>query len=363
MSNPAGVGRRIAVLAAGALAATGILALTAVSVAGPAGAAVPDRFGFVLWNGTAVDPTGTTPAGTAVSVGGVGQYKILFPGQAAPGGVVHVTAINSIPHWCEVNTLNAATPDEIVTISCFKPGGAPDYTAFSLIFSSSSGPASTSPGAFGYVDALPTGALVSQFNSFGVGNSVGHTGLGSWTVKFPGLSTPGPIDGSLQATAVVPPSSTALAIRCKVLNWSSSTTGQVAQVNCYNAAGGLADSEFMLTYQYQRSLYGAAFPPKYFGYLWNQPIGGPPSTNFNSVLGPGANSLSPGPLATVKFPSLAVLPDDIQVTAAGQGSEFCGLSNPWVHSGTDTIVRDVNCFDNSGSPVAPGFLISDNSAH
>lgn len=358
MSNRAGVGWR---MLAGGLAA-GALVATAVCSSGSAGAAVPDGFGFVLWNGTAVDPTGTTPAGSTVSVGGPGQYKILFPGQAAPGGVVQVTAINSVPHFCEVNTLNAATPDEIVTISCFKAGGAPDYTGFSAIFSSSSSPATTSPPAFGYVDSLPSGALVSQFNSAGLGNSVGHTGIGSWTVKFPGLSTPGPIDGSLQASAVVSPSSTALAIRCKVLSWSSSTTGQVAQVNCYNAAGGLADSEFMLTYQYQRSLYGPAFPPKYFGYLWNQPIGGPPSTNYNSVLGAGANTISAGSLATVKFPALAVLPDDIQVTAAGQGSAFCGLSNPWVHSGSDTIVRDVNCFTNSGSPIAPGFLVSDNSA-
>lgn len=363
MSNRAGVGRRIGVLAVGALAATGILAVTAVSGAGSAGAAVPDRFGFVLWNGSAVDPSGTTPAGTAVSVGGPGQYKILFPGQAAPGGVVHVTAINSIPHFCEVNALNVATPDEIVTISCFKAGGAPDYTGFSLIFSSSSGPLSTPGGSFGYVDSLPSGALVSQYNSASLANVVTHTGIGAWTVKFPGLATPGPIDGSLQATAVVPPSSTAPATRCKVANWSSSPSGQVAQINCYNAGGGLFDSEFMLTYQYQRSLYGAAIPPKYFGYLWNQPIGGPPSTNFNSILGPGANTISPGPLATVTFPSLAVLPDDIQVTAAGPGNEFCGLSNPWVHSGADTIVRDVNCFSNTGSPVAPGFLISDNSAH
>jgi len=191
MSNRAGVGRRIGVLAAGALAATGILAVTAVSGAGSAGAAVPDRFGFVLWNGSAVDPTGTTPTGTTVGVGGLGQYKVDFPGQAAPGGVVHVTAINSIPHFCEVNSLIVATPDEIVTISCFKAGGAPDYTPFSLIFSSSSGPASTTAGAFGYVDSLPSGSLVSQFNSAGLGNSVGHTGIGSWTVKFPGLSTPG----------------------------------------------------------------------------------------------------------------------------------------------------------------------------
>jgi hypothetical protein len=336
--------------------AVGALAASALSSSGSAGAAAPDRFGFVLWTG-AVDPTGTTPAATTVSIGGTGIYKIDFPGQATAGGVVHVTAINSVPHWCQVNAIIAATPDEIVTISCYKVGGVPDFTNFSAIFSSSSGPAA--PGSFGYVNSLPSGSLVSQYNSAGPANAVVHTGVGSWTVKFPGLSTPGPIDGGLQATAVSPPT---VPTRCKVLKWSSSPSGQVALVNCYDAAGALVDSQFTLTYQYQRALYGGFLPPKYFGYLWNQPVGGPVSTNYNNILGPGANTLSPGPLALVKFPSLAVLPDDVQVTAAGPGSDFCGLNFVWTHSGADTIVRDVNCFTNAGAASAAGFLISDNSA-
>jgi hypothetical protein len=354
MSNRAGVGCRM--LASG-LAIAG-LAVAAVGNVGSAGAAVPDRFGFVLWTG-AVVPSGTTPAATTVTIGGIGIYKIDFPGQAAAGGVAHVTAINSAPHWCQVNSIVAAGPDEIVTISCYQVGGVPDYTDFSAIFSSSSGPLTTPGGSFGYVNALPSGALVSQYNSAGLANAVAHTGVGAWTVKFPGLATPGPIDGSLQATAVSPPTVPA---RCKLVKWSSSPSGQVALVNCYNSGGALADSQFTLTYQYQRSLYGGAIPPKYFGYLWNQPVGGPASTNYNSVLGPGANTLSPGPLALVTFPALAVLPDDVQATAAGPTSDFCGLNFQWTHSGSNTIVRDVNCFTNAGSAIASGFLVSDNSA-
>ncbi len=88
------------------------------------------------------------------------------------------------------------------------------------------------------------------------------------------------------------------------------------------------------------------------------------STNFNYPLGPGANTTVPAGvgLSLVRFPQLAVLPDDVQVTAAGGSSDFCGLITPWVHSGPDTIVRDVNCFDNSGTPINTGFLIGDNSA-
>jgi len=355
MSDQARVHRWPRLLAVGLTA--GALAATVVSAGGSAAAAAPDRFGFVLWNG-AVVASGTTPAGTTVSVVGAGQYQIDFVGAAAAGGVAHVTAINSAPHWCQVNGLGPVGADEVVTISCYRAGGAPDVTGFSAIFSSSSGPASA-VGSFGYVDATPSGALVSQYNSAVLANTVIHTGIGQWTVKFPGLSTPGPIDGSLQATAVSPATVPA---RCKVLSWSSSTSGQVAQVTCYNAGGTLADTRFALTYQYQRSLYGGFAPPKYFGYLWNKPVGGPPSTNFNSILGAGANTLSAGTLSLVTFPSLAVLPDDIQVTASGPGSDFCGLNLAWTHAGADTIVRDVNCFTNAGAPSAAGFEVSDNSA-
>jgi hypothetical protein len=272
--------------------------------------------------------------------------------------VVHVTAINSVPHWCQVNGFGPSGSDEVVTISCHRVGGAPDFTDFSATFSASSGPASGG-GAFGYVNSSPSGALLSQYNSAGLGNTVTHTGIGQWDVQFSGLSTPGPIDGGLQATAVSPPTVPA---RCKVLGWTSSSSGQFAQVRCWNAGGALADSQFTLTYQYQRSLYGGFAPPKYFGYLWNKPVGGPVATNFNSILGPGANTLSAGTLSLVTFPRIGVLPDDIQVTGSGPGSDFCGLNVAWTHTGSDTIVRDVNCFTNAGAPSAAGFLISDNSA-
>jgi hypothetical protein len=61
---------------------------------GPAQAAVPDTFGSVLWNGTPVVPSGTAPAATTVAFTPPGHYRITFPGQAAVGGEVHVSAIN-----------------------------------------------------------------------------------------------------------------------------------------------------------------------------------------------------------------------------------------------------------------------------
>lgn len=342
-------GAALAVLAAG------------LAVAGPGGtaqAAVPDRFGFVLWNGAAPVASGTSPAATTVSVIGVGRYEVVFPGQAAAGGVVHVTAINNAPHWCQVDGFGAFGADERVRISCYRVGGALDPSSFSAIFSSSSGPAAGA-GRFGYVHSQPSGALISQYNSAGAGNTVTPGGIGQWLVKFPGLATPGPMDGSLQATAVSPQ----IPARCKVSGWSSSLSGQQVKVACFGAGGAPLDTQFTLTYQYQRSLYGAVAPPKYFGYLWNTPPLGPPSTNFNSQVGSGVNTIASSGLglSLVQFPKLAAPPDNVEVTAAGGGSEFCGLSWAWTYSGTDLIVRNVNCFTNAGAPIDTGFLISANS--
>ncbi len=342
-------GAALAVLAAG------------LAVAGPGGAAqaaVPDRFGFVLWDGSTPVASGTTPAATTVTVIGVGRYQVIFPGQAAAGGVAHVTAINNAPHWCQVDSFGPSGADEKLLVSCYRVGGTLDPSSFSAIFSSSSGPAAGA-GQFGYVHSQSSGALISQYNSAGAANSVTPTGVGQWLVKFPGLATPGPTDGSLQATAVSPQ----IPARCKVAAWASSVSGQQVKVFCFGAGGAPLNTQFTLTYQYQRSLYGALIPPKYFGYLWNSPPLGPPSTNFNSQVGPGANTIASGGigLSMVRFPQLAVPPDTVQVTAAGGGSEFCGLSWFWVHSLSEVIVRNVNCFTNAGAPVNTGFLISHNS--
>jgi hypothetical protein len=342
-----------------------LCALTAVAVAGaltvaaPARAAVPDKFGFALWDGAAVVPSGTFPAASTVSVIVPGRYRVVFPGQGGKGGVVHVTAINGSPHWCQIDNFGPINlgVDEFAQVACYKAGGALDVSAFSIVFGSSSGPPATPGGQFGYVDW--SGAVANQYNSAGAVNTVIHAGVGIWEVQMPGLATPGPVDGSLQATAV-----NDLPVRCKVGKWGSSGAGQDIVVLCFDSTGRRRDTRFTLTFQYQRALYGGFAPPKYFGYLWNMPPLGPTSTNYNNPLGAGANITAPAAtgLSLVVFPALALLPDDLQVTASGGNANLCGLDSPWMHGGGDTVVRYVNCFNNAGIPVDTGFLISATSA-
>jgi hypothetical protein len=342
----------------GAAATAIVAALAAVATAAPADAAVPDRFGFVLWNGAATVASGTYPAATTVVMGAPGRYRIVLPGAGAPGGVVHVTAISQAPRWCQADRWGQSGLDEIVYVSCYRPGGTPDPSGFSAVFARSSGPDPL--GRYGYVDALGSGAIVTEHNSSGAANAVGHIAAGQYLVRLPGLGTAAPNDGNIQVTAVNP----AAGARCKVGRWATIPPLQQILVLCWNAAGAAADTRFTLTYQGERSLYGGLNPPKYFGYLWNRPPVGPPPTNYNSIAGFGVNTLTPAGLglSLVRFPRLTALPDTVSVTAFGASAHFCGLLTQWTHAPTELIVRDVNCFTNAGVPIDTGFLISTASA-
>jgi hypothetical protein len=225
------------------------------------------------------------------------------------------------------------------------------------MFSSSSGrPAGG--GQFAYLDANPIGPFLNQYNSSGAVNTVTAGGVGVYTVRLPGLGLPpGGRAGSLQATAV----NAGIPARCKVGDWAHAGPDVLVRVLCFNAAGAPLNTRFTLSYQQQRALFGGLLPPREFGYLWFAPPTGPAPTNFNSIVGAGANTATPsGPgLTYVTFPRLFGPPDNVQVTASGFGSEFCGMMFRWVGSAAaGTVVRNVNCWTNAGTPVNTGFLIS-----
>jgi hypothetical protein len=339
-------------------------ALATAGLAAPAQAAVPDGHGFVLWNGAATVPSGTWPPATTVTAFGGGFYEVVFPGQAAKGGVVHVTAISGRPIWCQALKWGHSGADQVAYIGCFRPGGIGIDTPFTAVFASSSPPDGV-PGLYGYVHADPSAAIVSEYNSvLGGGNVVSAGGPGEYEVRFRGLGTTGPNDGSLQLTAV----NSDVGAHCEVAKWNSNLSSQDVLVVCFDGAGAPLKTGFTLSYQLERSLFGSAFPPKFFGYVWNMPPPpapnpGPPTTNFNSQLGLGANALvSAGPgLTLVGFRALAQRPDTVQVTANGHSGEFCNLQAPWSYSGPTVIVRNVACYDAAGGRVDTGSFTSYNS--
>ncbi|MFD0747142.1 hypothetical protein ACFQ1L_39030 [Phytohabitans flavus] len=339
-------------------------ALATAGLAAPAQAAVPDGHGFVLWNGAATVPGSTWPAATIVTPGGSGLYRIIFPGQAARGGVVHVTAVSGGPVWCQALRWGPSGADEVVYVRCYTVGGAPVDTPFSAVFASSSPPDGLA-GRYGYVHSNPAGGIISQYNSSLLANSVTPLGPpGQYHVRLPGLGTFGPVDGSVQVTAADPN----IGAHCEVAKWASNPGGQDVIVLCFDGVGTPFNTWFTLSYQYERSLFGSVAPPRFFGYLWNMPPPptpnvGPPSTNFNSQLGPGTNTATASGLGLtlVSFRALAQRPDNVQVTAFGQAGEFCNLQAGWGYSGTTVLVRNVACYTPAGARVGSGSFTSYNS--
>ncbi|WP_020521729.1 hypothetical protein [Catelliglobosispora koreensis] len=327
----------------------------------PAQAAVPDKFGFLLWSGGFV--TQAQPAGSTVVAGPPGRWTVTFPGQGIAGGVVHVTAVhdalaNPPGRWCQADSWGVVGLNEVVKVSCYSPFGALDPTpGFSVQFSRSSG-APVGAGRYGYIHANAVCGIITQYNSAGFGNTCTHAGVGAYSVGFTAMGTPGPIDGGFQVTAV----NGAVGARCKIAGpWTSSANGQFARIFCFNPAGALANTAFTVSYQYRRSLYGPVAPPNRFGYLLNQPPVGPASTNFNNLAAANGIVVFGPPVWTVRFPNIySTAPSNTQVTAFGTTSHFCGLHKPWQPAGT-AVDAHVNCFTNAGVPVNSGFLISHNS--
>ncbi|WP_344345808.1 hypothetical protein [Kitasatospora putterlickiae] len=345
-----------------------LAALVGVSLpaAGPAHAAVPDRWGFAYLDNPTPPPgyvpdttrqwgSWPSPATNPVRVDkvGTGSYVVHFPLIAGPGGIAHVTAVARTGSWCQVRGWATAGSGQDVAVGCYRTGGAPEDNRFTVLYTTSSGVPSPAVGGYGYVFANPTGSVVTQYNSTGGTNVVGSGGTGIWKVWLPGLGQPTQA-GNLEVTAV----DAANGARCKVADWAPSTTGQTVIVNCYNAGNVLYNTRWTLSYSEKRAVHGPALPPNFYGYLWFNG-GVPGGTNFNSS---GAvNTLGGSVPYTVNLPNIAVPSDTAQVTAFGPGPDHCTLATPWNRS-AGTVNLFPICFNASGSPVPSRFFTAYTSA-
>lgn len=312
--------------------------------------AVPNVWGFAYVNVPFGIPSpshqaGSWPAASNVTVapGVAGQVFVRFPTIGTPGGVVHVTAVTPAAAWCQAQRWGQVAADEVVAVRCYRFGGVPAFTPFSITFEQSSGPL-PAPRAFGYVHFNGV-AVTSRYNSAGGFNTVAAGPPGVWTVTLPGLGSLGRA-GNIQVTAVNP----AQAARCKVSGWAALPGAQLVQVRCHNAGVLPLVTGWTLTYQRQRAVTGGLNPPRNFAYTFDTlpAVAGPyspaPPVNFNSQGGLNTIQGAGAGLRLVIFPQVGVLPDNVQVTAFGPGPEYCNLLTLWATFGGNAIVRDVACY-------------------
>lgn len=326
----------------------------------PVTALVPDVSGFAFWvNGTTIQ---FMPAGTVVvPAGGLGKYQVKFPGQAAKGGIVHVTAVDGSGKWCQAQSWAESGLDEVVKVACYAPGGAPAASDFTVMFTKSTPPI-LQPGDHAYVDYQPGAGIVSEFNS-APGNPsviVDPAADGSWRVVIPGLG-PSKEIGNLQATAV----NEHEGARCKIADWVGEPQAQVAFVSCFDAFAKPLNTRWTLSFHNQRMVTGErSFTPR-FAYLWYAPPLVPGETNFNSMAGANANTIfvMPQGIYLLELPKVGGSPAHVEVTAFGPGPEYCGLIGGWSNGSGTVIVRDVVCFDAAGKGIDTGFFATYAGTH
>jgi hypothetical protein len=343
----------VAAALAAVLAAAGTLAPAA-----PAAAATADSWGFAYvrdstvsawtvldtsWQWGSWKMTFPTYWADGIKLA-PGQFRVRFPQVAGKGaGVPHVTAASRMGHYCEVIHWFRSGADQIVDVQCHKPGGWPEDTEFSVLWTASSGKVSDAT-SHAYVEW--NGGVGESYNSMDQENKVEPVGVGQYEVRLAGMAH-GLFAGNVQVTAVQP---NAAPRRCKVDGWTTDGDDVLVKVFCYDQDGVLTDSDFVLSYHRQRPVIGSLGPPWYFGYL-DTAAGGP--TNYHSLFGVGANTVvdNYGSYMAI-FPQIGFLETHAQVVAHGDGSNYCNLSPPWMPTDRVTVI----CFDNDGVITPHRFL-------
>ncbi len=305
---------------------------------GTAHAAVPDQWGFAYVSKPAVagvpdlmHQAGSWPAAFHVHTApaAVGRVIVMFPRIASKNGVVHVTAVNDGPVWCQAEKWAASGPNEVVSVRCHKVGGAPVFSPFTVLYTTSSKGPFPAGRAYGYVHFQPASGIAGTFNSAGGTNTVTPGATGVWKVRLPGLGSSAAA-GNVQVTAV----NAAVAAKCQIAAWAPASSAFL--VRCFNGAAVPLKTGWTLSYQRGRSIFGGQ--PKLFAYTFNdQPANPgpyaptPPAINFNSASGVNT-ATNGGGFSLVHFPRVGVLPNTVLVSPFKAGAGFCNLNTLWATS-------------------------------
>ncbi|HET9896177.1 MAG TPA: hypothetical protein VFQ44_14710 [Streptosporangiaceae bacterium] len=352
----------------------GLAAGLAAATAGAAHAAVPDKWGFAFVSKPSVPgipdlthQAGSWPAAFKVHTtpGAAGRVIVTFPRIASKNGVVHVTAVNQGPVWCQAEKWAASGPNEVVSVRCRRAGGAPVFSRFTVLYTTSSKGPFPAGRAYGYVHFQPGGGVVATFNSAGTVNTVTPGAPGVWVVRMPGLGTPA-WAGNVQVTAV----NAIVAAKCEVGAWAAAPSGQRFLVRCYNGAATPLKTGWTLSYQRGRSSFGGQ--PKLFAYIFNNKpaVAGPYApvpvpVNFNSAGGVNT-AANGGGFSLVRFPRAGMLPNNVLVSPFKAGPGFCNLLTLWATSaGAPKVVavRDVVCWTAGGMRKPTASLVTYTTSH
>jgi hypothetical protein len=127
-----------------------------------------------------------------------------------------------------------------------------------------------------------------------------------------------------------------------------------AYVQCYDASGAVADSQFTLMYQSHSGNMGTA--AKGLAFVSSFPYTPPPSYTYNSTGGTNTITHNGTGSYTVALPGLSASAGHVQVTAVGSPAHRCKVVD-W-NAGSGTTYVNVQCYDDTGTPADEYFSLA-----
>jgi hypothetical protein len=288
-----------------------------------------------------------------------GRYRVTFPGLVSPDvsglGVPHVTAYGGDGSTCYIEAFGRTFTYTHIDVGCFSPAGHRVDGRFTASLITAMASWQGRPMAYMYAPAAGL-FLRWGFNSSGAENTVTLTGQGRYEVRLPNLAAGA---GHVQVTAY------GTGGRCKVDRWVPDGTTQVVHVLCFDRTGNpTSDLGFFLTYVERLNLLGLStgFDPDGHdsAYAWaNRPTASDwytpnPLYQFANSTNDAATARRIGPGDyVVKFQDVDLNTGNVQVTAYGPGTEYCGVVNWNSFAG----IR-VRCHNVGGVPVDTRFAVA-----
>ncbi len=288
-----------------------------------------------------------------------GSYSVTFPNLGVRGGTAHVTAYGPTTHRCKVHQLTVIGTAARVWVACRTIAGAPVDTQFTASFTNLT---TVDAGRkLGYVlanapfAASYTPTTIHQANSSGATNTITRSGVGTYTVRMPGL---GIAKGHVQVTAYSSGSE-----YCKVGSWGPSGTAQLISVKCFTTRGVPVDTMYTLTYVEHTNILGLGVccnpDGNWSAYAWaNNPSAASyvPATSYqfadySDTLGTITRSAVGA--YSVKWQGIDLNWGNVQVTAYGSGNATCKVANWNAAAGVQ-----VRCHGVNGLPVDTTFDVA-----
>ncbi len=299
---------------------------------------------------------------TSITRTDTGVYKVFFENMTSYGGTVHVTAYGG-NHRCNVLYWERVSNGQNVHVRCFSPAGNLQNGNFAVMYYKDGPKGDYYADGYLWASRPTEGSYIPplsyQANASDLKNEVARSGTGTYRVYMPGMNIESSdrIGGTVMVTSYGWTSN-----YCKVSGWAFTGSQLYANVNCFNANGNKADTQFTFSFMKEITNGISVAEDRWQGaYVWanRSPDPSPYYQTSYSNQPIERHDIDVGRYQ-VEIPGLerSYGTSHVKVTAYGSDNRYCNISG-WRSSAiyeTGTRV-DVLCFDANGNAANTKFTL------